>query len=88
MQFAHNGFYKGSIPFGLIIKYKYYINSKMHSNGYKNQFRIYIPRRDAQILAILIKPYLIESMLYKIDLLIKNLKNTLSSLSSSTQYNF
>ena len=27
MQFAHNGFYKGSIPFGLIITYKNLINN-------------------------------------------------------------
>ena len=41
MQFAHNGFYKGSIPFGLIKLYKYKYKNNKFIQGYISNYKLY-----------------------------------------------
>jgi hypothetical protein len=49
----------------LIIKYDLICSLREHR---KNQFRIYISEKSMNKLRLLVKPYMIESMLYKIHL--------------------
>jgi len=67
LKFCTNSFTLNEVKFlAKVLEDKYNLTTSIHKTGGINQYNIYIPKNSTIQLANIVKPYIHESMMYKI----------------------
>jgi hypothetical protein len=69
IKFCTNSFTLDEIKFlGSVLNSKYNLSYSIHKTGAVNQYNLYIPKRELDVLIEVVYPHIHESMLYKLGL--------------------
>jgi len=69
VRFCTNCFTLNEVKFlGSILESKYKLNFSIHKTGVVNQYGLYLPKHNLELLTKIVKPHIHPTMLYKLGL--------------------